>query len=328
VLGRSFAAYAVGELCFACGTALVSGADTALLYDSFAADGRAHEFQRARGALESVGLAGASIAFPLSGLLVTASGDPTPAYAVSALIPLAGCAAALAMVEPKRSAELNLRAHVAETFRDLRRIPGLVATFAFSALVYVGLRAANALVWNPVLRTAGMPLGALGTLTAAVTLLAAYTAWRAHAWRERVGEPTLTLGLALSVAAMYLALPFAHGPLAAALLVSHGIALGMVPVILADVLNRRIASAGRRATLLSFESLVQRGSYGIVVIVASAALEHSLDAVLLGFAVTSAAAAALAPLVSPHRASGRPDARETPPGRPSTPARRTPSGRC
>ena len=41
VMGRSFAAYAVGELCFACGTALVSGADTALLYDAFAADGRA-----------------------------------------------------------------------------------------------------------------------------------------------------------------------------------------------------------------------------------------------------------------------------------------------
>jgi len=299
VFGRSFLAYAAGELCFACGTALVSGADTALLYDAFAADGRAHEFPRAKGALESVGLAGAGIAFPLSGFLVTANGDPTPAYAVSALIPLVGAAAALSTVEPPRTSELRVSSHVAETFRDLGRTPGLIATVAFSALVYLGLRAANALVWNPVLAAAGIPLGALGVLTAAVTLLAAWTAWRAHAWRERVGEPALTLGLALSVTAMYLALPFAHGPFAAALLVSHGFALGVVPVVLADVLNRRIASPDRRATLLSFESLAQRGAYGVVVIFASAALErHSLDTVLLGFAATSAAAAALAPLVT------------------------------
>jgi len=299
VFGRGFAVYAAGELCFATGTALQSGADTALLYDAFAADGRAHEFARAQGAIEAVGLAAGAVAFSLAGLLVTADGDPTPAYAASALTPLAGAAAAFLLVEPPRSHQQRLRAHVAQALRDLAQTPGLIATLAFSALVYLGLRAANALVWNPVLAAAGVPLRALGALTAAVTLLAAWTAWRAHAWRDRVGEPALTLGLALSLTAIYLALPFAHGALAAALLVSHGFALGVVPVVIADLLNRRIASSERRATLLSFESLAQRGSYGVVVIFASAALEHrSLAAVLLGFAATSAAAAALVPFIT------------------------------
>jgi hypothetical protein len=63
------------------------------LYDAYAADGR--EFTRAKGALEAVGLAGASVAFPLAGLLVTADGDPTPTYTASAVIPLVGACAAL-----------------------------------------------------------------------------------------------------------------------------------------------------------------------------------------------------------------------------------------
>ena len=91
MLGRSFAAYAGGRALLRLrDRALVSGADSALLYDAYAADGRAHEFARAKGALEAVGLAGAAVAFPLAGLLVTADGDPTPTYTASAVIPLAG----------------------------------------------------------------------------------------------------------------------------------------------------------------------------------------------------------------------------------------------
>ncbi len=299
VLGRSFGAYAAAELCFACGTALVSGADSALLYDAYAADGRAHEFARAKGALEAVGLAGAAVAFPLAGLLVTADGDPTPTYTASAVIPLAGVAAALLMREPPRGVEVRLRAHVAGALRDVARTPGLIATLAFGALIYTTLRAANALVWNPVLEAAGISLRAYGVLTTAFTLLGAYTAWRAHAWRERVGDRGLALASAGSVAAMYLALPFAHGWLAAALLVSHGFALGVVPVVIADLMNRRIENSERRATVLSFESLVQRGSYGVFVIAASIALEKSsLPLVLVGFAAIAATAALVVPLAT------------------------------
>jgi MFS family permease len=296
--GRGFAAYAVAELCAACGTAFQSGADSAFLYDSLAADGRAHEFARARGALESAGLAAAALALPLSGLLVTSGGDPTATYPVTGLISLAGVGAALALREPPVRSPRRLRAHVADTVRDVTRTPGIAATLAFGSLVFLGLRAANALVWNPVLEAAGLPLRSFGALTAVVGLLAAFCAWRAHAWRERLGELPLVLACAGSVGAMYLLLPFTHGAVAATLLTTHGFSLGVTPVILVELLNRRIASSERRATLLSFESLVQRGSYGVVVYFASAALEGSaLSAVLLGFAAASAAALVLVPWV-------------------------------
>lgn len=297
--GESFAAYAAAELCAAFGTAFQSGADSALLYDAYAADGRTHEFARARGALEAVGLAAAAVAFPAAGLLVSPSGDPTATYWATMGIAFLGVGAALLLREPPQRVKARLGGHLAETLRDLGRGPGIVPTLLFSALVYLALRAANALVWNPVLAAAGVPLGAYGALTAAVTLLAAWTAWRAHDWRRRIGELPLTLVSAASVTAMFLLLPFAHGAPAAALLVTHGFALGVVPVMVNDVLNRAISSSERRATLLSFESLLQRGSYGVIVYAASVALEKSsLTLVLLGFAAAAGAATALVPLVA------------------------------
>jgi len=294
--GRSFAAFAVAEAMFAITTALQSGADSALLFDAYAADGRTHEFARAMGALESTGLVGGSVAFTLAGLLVTSAGDPTLTYVASAFVALAGVGAAFALREPPRQPTVRVHRHVADSLRDLVRTPGLAATLAYGALVYAAIRGANALVWNPVLGSAGVPIAAYGALTETVSLIGAFIAWRADAWRRRLGTVPLAFAVAGSLAAMYGLLALAPGgAFAAPLLLSHGFALGITPVILADQMNRRIHVSERRATLLSFESLSQRGLYGVVVIAASAALgDRSLSTVLLGFALLSAIPLALA----------------------------------
>jgi MFS family permease len=296
VWGQGLRAYIAAELAYALTTALQSGADSALLFDAYAADGRAHEFARAKGALEAVGLAGATAAFAIAGLLVTADGDPTPTYLASGLLSLAGVGAALALAEPPRTSSLHVGQHVAETLRDLARIPGLIATLVYAALVYAALRAANALVWNPVLAEASVPVSAYGALTAAVTLLGAFTAWRADAWQRRLGIAPLTFAIPASLVAMYAGLALSPGAWGAALIASHGIPLGIAPVLIADLLNRRIEASERRATLLSFESLVQRGLYGAIVYFAAAGLDqHGLGAVLIGFGLLGAVALALAP---------------------------------
>jgi len=65
--------------------------------------------------------------------------------------------------------------------------------------------------------------------------------------------------------------------------------------LLVDLLNRRIVASDRRATLLSFESMFQRGSYGVLVYAAATALDaSSLSSVLLGFALLCAVPLALA----------------------------------
>jgi MFS family permease len=293
--GSGFAAYAAAELLFALATALQSGADSALLFDSYAADDRAHEFARAKGAINAAVLGVATAAFALAGLLVSSDGDATVAYLATGILSLAGAAAALALREPPRGATVRVRRHVADSLRDLVHTPGLMATLAYGALVYAAIRAANALVWNPVLAGAGVPVSVYGALSGATTLLGAFTAWRADAWRRRIGTTKLAAGIAGSLAAMYALLALAPGAWAAPILVTHGFALGVAPVLLVDLLNRRIVASERRATLLSFESLFQRGFYGVLVYAASSALdESSLTSVLIGFALLCAIPLALA----------------------------------
>ncbi len=296
VFGGSFLAYSVAELCFALTTSLQSGAESALLFDAYAAEGRTGEFARATGTLEAIGLAGATAAFAFAGLLVTNGGDATGTYLGTALLSVVGALAALGFVEPPPAPALRLRAHMTEALRDLRTTPGLLATIAYGALVYAALRAANALVWNPVLAEAGVPIGAYGALTAAVTLIGAFTAWRAHALERKLGAARLALATAASVVAMYALLALSPGAWGAPLIASHGLAIGVAPVLVTDLLNRRITVSERRATLLSFESLCQRGLYGAIVWVAATGLDRQgLTTVLVGFALLSAAALAFVP---------------------------------
>jgi len=296
VWGRGFSMYATAELAFALATALQSGADSALLFDAYAADGRAHQFARAKGSLEAIGLAGATAAFVLAGLLVTADGDPTATYLATGVLSLVGVGAAFALVEPPRTSTLHVRQHVAETLRDLAHTPGLIATLFYAALVYAALRAANALLWNPVLATASVPLSAYGPLTGAATLLGAFTAWRADALQRWLGVTPLAFAIAGFLLAMYALIALAPGPWGAPLIASHGLALGVAPVLIVDLLNRRIHAPERRATLLSFESMLQRGLYGAIVYVAARGLDqHGLGAVLVGFALVSAVALLLVP---------------------------------
>jgi len=293
--GSGFAAYAAAELVFALTTALQSGADSALLFDAYAADDRAHEFGRAKGMLDASGLVAATAAFSLAGLLVSSDGDATLTYLATGVLSLVGAAAALGLREPPRVATVRVRKHVANALRDLVRTPGLVAVLAYGALVYAAIRAANALVWNPVLASAEVPIGVYGVLTGVVSLLGALAAWRTDAWRRRVGATALAVAIAASLASMYALLALAPGWWSVPILLAHGLALGVAPVLVVDLLNRRIVASKRRATLLSFESMFQRGTYGVLVYAAASALDaSSLASVLLGFALLCAVPLALA----------------------------------
>ncbi len=66
-------------------------------------------------------------------------------------------------------------------------------------------------------------------------------------------------------------------------------------MLIVDFLNRRIVASERRATMLSFESMAQRGTYGVLVYAAATALDAStLATVLLALACLSAIPLALA----------------------------------
>ena len=62
----TFWEFTLGEILFALGTALISGADSALVYDSFAAERRQSEYPRAERAGQGAWLVVTAIGLPLT----------------------------------------------------------------------------------------------------------------------------------------------------------------------------------------------------------------------------------------------------------------------
>jgi hypothetical protein len=164
---------------------------------------------------------------------------------------LVGAAAAFALREPPRVSTVRVRKHVANALRDLVRAPGLAATLAYGAVVYTALRGANALVWNPVLGTAGVPVAAYGALTAAVTLLGA-SLHGADAWRRRSARGAR--GLDRRVACRYVRRRARAGLVVGADPAPARARARVTPVLVVDLLIVASRASERRATLLSFES--------------------------------------------------------------------------
>jgi MFS family permease len=293
IQATTFAEFAVAEVCFALATAWESGASSALLYDSLRAESRTDEYARAEGLCRSAALAVGTIGYAASDWLFVHDGDPTAAYAATAVISMVGFAAALALTEPPRGSHPRARTILRSAWADLRNIPQIPLLLVYGALMFVLFRAANAFLFNPVLATSGVAVNGYGTVMAAMGLLGAVAAWQTHRVLARSRRAILLAALPLSLGAMYALLATVHGPAAIPILASQGLALGMLPVVTASLLNDLIPSSERRATLLSLESLFSRGSYGL----ASIALGTALDRAGLEPLLIVLACAALLPLL-------------------------------
>jgi predicted MFS family arabinose efflux permease len=266
IVAFDFWVFAVAEVLFATALALVSGADSAILYDSLDADGRADEYARYEGLVQSSWLAVTAVGFPLTDYFLVRGDDPTLAFAATAALASIGVVCALAMQEPPRNQRLGVREITSGALRDVIRVPGILRLLAYSAGVFVLLRAAIILFFNPTLADKGVPVAFYGTALALVNVVGALVAWRAHRIMAAWGDSMFLFAMPASLLAMYALLIPANAPVAISLFCVQGAAIGAYPIAVRTMLNRLVPSAEKRATTLSIESLACRLCYGVVVI--------------------------------------------------------------
>lgn len=273
VFAHDFSTFAVAEALFATALALVSGADSAILYDSLDADGRSDEYPRYEGLVQSSWLAVTAVGMTLTDRFLVVGDDPTLAFAATAGMSGLAVLCALAMKEPPMHRRLGVREITLGALRDVVRVPGILRLLAYSAGVFVLLRAAIILFFNPVLADKGVPVALYGTALAIVNVVGALVAWRSHRFMEVLGERLFLFVMPASMIAMYLLLMPANAPAAIGLFCIQGAVLGAYPMAVRSMLQRLIPSAQRRATTLSVESLACRLCYALVVVL----LAWSLD---------------------------------------------------
>lgn len=237
--------------------AFVSGADSALLYDSLRADGRAAEAAKQSGRYAAIQQASQGIASLLGAAIATV--DITLCFTLCGVGALAASALALTMREPPHTDEGEARLGYWKNLRVAigiaARRPIVRALLLLGAMILVVPLVVYYVLLQPYALGVGLPLASLGIVVVGVQLTTVVTSWLAHRSKARFAlTDVVTAGVAvLLIASAVLAL-FPSIPTIAVMLVVALVPALCVPLLTAR-LNDLIPSA-QRATILSLSALL------------------------------------------------------------------------
>ncbi|MFA5973269.1 MAG: MFS transporter [Lentimicrobiaceae bacterium] len=241
---------------------LVSGADSAMLYDTLAVGKQKNKYIQLEGRITSIGNFGEAFAGVVGGFLAVIS-LRTPFY-VQTCVALIAVPAAMMLIEPP--------------VKSIKIKPGLSE---IKFIVYSALHGDVKLKWNtffsaitgaatltmawfaqPYFAQIKLPVSMYGVLWGALNLsvgLAALYAWRLE---EKFGAVTTVIVFTLAIFSSYLLLPLMPGYTGLAVLLVFYLARGLATPTLRNYINL-ITSSEIRATVLSVRNFLIRLIFAI-----------------------------------------------------------------
>ncbi len=253
------------EVLLGIGMSFVSGADSAMLYDTLVSLDQEGEYQRLEGRNLSVGLFSEGVSSIIGGFLAVAS-FRLPLYldvlSTFCIVPLA-----LSLVEPPRrkatSGEGGSLQHMREVVmyalhgqREVKWLIGYSAVVSVSTLT---------MAWfiQPYLKTMQVSIKDFGFLWAGLLCVAAFSSWYAHQTERSFGRRTFLAGLVMLPAIGYGMISVFWLQWSMMFLCCFFVARGMLGPVLSNCVNA-LVSSDIRATVLSVKNLVGRVVFAIV----------------------------------------------------------------
>jgi MFS family permease len=250
-------AFLLGYALWNSSTAFVSGADSALLYDSLKADGRAAEAAKQSGRYAAINQASQGIASLIGAAIATI--DINLCFAICGFLGLAAAGVVLTIHEPPRSTEdgeyLGYWRNLKTAVRIAARRPVVRALVLLNATILTVPLVVYYVLLQPYSVGVGLPLAALGIVVIAVqlsTVVASWLAYRTAGRFELTSVVAVALAVLIAATAILAALPSI--PSLALML-----AVALVPALLTPLLSARLNDlipSGQRATILSLGALL------------------------------------------------------------------------
>ena len=238
--------------------AFVSGADSALLYDSLRADGRTADAAKQTGRYAAIGQASQGIA-SLAGAAI-ATVDITLCFTLCGVGALAAGALALTMKEPPHTDEegevrLGYWKNLRTAIGIAARRPIVRALLLLGAMILVVPLVVYYALLQPYALGVGLPLASLGVVVVGVQLTNVVASWLAHRTQGRFAlTDVVTVGVVvLLVASGALAL------LPSIPTIALMLAVALVPALCGPLLTARLNDlipSAQRATILSLSALL------------------------------------------------------------------------
>jgi MFS family permease len=249
--------FLIAEIILGIGQSCISGADSAMLYDSLLERGEEKKYSRFEGRVISLGNMAEAAAGIIGGLLAGIS-LRTP-YIAQTVIAFIALPAAISLVEPTRKiplmkAGLKEIIHIARfaLFEDrtLRR------NILFSAIIGC---ATLTMAWfaQPFFEFTGIKIGWYGLLWTTLNLTVAIASYTAHRLESKLGQRWSILIIALMIPLGYLALGRFHLSSGLIILYLFYLVRGYATPVLKDYINRATESH-IRATVLSVRNFIIR----------------------------------------------------------------------
>jgi len=250
-------AFLLGYALWNSSTAFVSGADSALLYDSLKADGRAAEAAKQSGRYAAVNQASQGIASLVGAAIATI--DINLCFAICGILAFAAAALVLTIHEPPRTSEDGERVgywrNLGIAVRIAARRPVVRALVLLNATILTIPLVVYYVLLQPYSLGVGLPLAALGIVVIAVQLSTVVASWLAHRTEGRFAlTSVVAVALAVLIGATVI---LAAAPSIPALALMLAVAL--VPALLTPLLSARLNDlipSGQRATILSLGALL------------------------------------------------------------------------
>ncbi len=256
-------AFMAAEIILGLGQSFISGADSAMLYDSLKADNRANDYVKYEGRNFSVGNFSEAIAGFAGGALAEIS-LRLPFYFQTGIAFIAVPAAFLLLEPPVAGKRKNTG------FRDILRIVHY-AVFKNSSLrwnlLYSSIigSATLTMAWIYPLYLKNLDFSEIevGTTSTFLNLIVGMTTLFAYRIERRLRPKATVWFTTLFITGGFIAVGFTHSAFALAILALFYFSRGIATPVLKDYINR-ITTSDMRATVLSIRSLIIRTLFSVI----------------------------------------------------------------
>ena len=258
-----FAGFLVAEIVLGAGQSMISGADSALLYDTLAEHEKEEQYTRYEGNTISIGNFAESFAGLAGGFLALIS-LRTPFYA-QAIVAFIAIPAALTLHEPSKDPN-----SVRMRFRDILLVvkialisdPKLRINIFFSSVIGA---ATLSMAWfvQPIFKFAGVPLALYGILWTGLNVSAGIFSALAYRLERILGERTLLILICASIPGGFILSSLIDSRWVLLILMLFYFMRGIATPVLKDYINR-LTRSDMRATVLSVRSFVIRILFAII----------------------------------------------------------------
>lgn len=256
-LSHGFIGFLLAEVVLGIGQSCISGADSAMLYDSLLERGEEKKYSLFEGRITGLGNIAEAVAGILGGVL--AGITLRVPYFAQTFVAFIALPAAITLVEPSRKVPL-IKAGFMEIVRIARfalfENRPLRRNILFSSITGT---ATLTMAWfaQPFFEYSRIEIAWFGVLWTSLNLTVAITSYTAHRIETRLGQRYSIWIIALLIPLCYLALGRFHLPTGLVVLYLFYLVRGFATPVLKDYINR-VTASHIRATVLSVRNFVIR----------------------------------------------------------------------